>query len=159
MRKSIGRFMLAALAWTAIGAVFALPNLASAVWRRALLASLTQWWCWGLVSALIVAFDRRLPFSERQLPRRIAAHFLPSLIFTCVYVYVFAAGLALVGLQRWNVVPHTQVLLGTLRGMFLWSWLVYWLILGGWQVHQYYGRYLSSELRRERLERSFSEAR
>jgi two-component system, LytTR family, sensor kinase len=159
MRKSIGRYMLAALAWTAIGAVFALPNLASGIWRRALLGSLTQWWSWGLVSALIVAFDRRLPFSERQLPRRIAAHVLPSLIFTAIYVYVFAAGLALVGLQRWSMVAHTEVLVGTFRGMFLWSWLVYWLILGGWQVHQYYERYLSSELRRERLERSFSEAR
>jgi two-component system LytT family sensor kinase len=150
--------MLAALAWTAIGAVFALPNLAIN-WKRALLASLIQWWSWGLVSALIIAFDRRLPFSERQLPKRIAAHVLPSLVFTSAYVYVFAAGLALAGLQSWSLVAHTQVLVGTFRGMFLWSWLVYWLILGGWQVHQYYERYLSSELRRERLERSFSEAR
>ena len=111
------------------------------------------------MTPLILVFDRRLPFSERQLPRRIAAHLLPSLIFTAVYVYVLAAALALVGLGNWSAVLHAQTLLATLRGMFLWSWLVYWLILGGWQVHQYYERYLSSELRRERLERSFSEAR
>src|SRR5579863_1529752 len=97
MRNRITRFVVAALAWTAIGAVFALPNLASGQAKRALLASLTQWWSWGLVTLLILAFDRRLPFSERQLPRRIAAHLLPSLIFTSVYIYVFAAALALVG--------------------------------------------------------------
>ncbi|MGD0298692.1 MAG: histidine kinase [Bryobacteraceae bacterium] len=159
MRNRITRFVVAALAWTAIGTVFSLPYLASGNWNRALLASLTQWWSWGLVTPFILAFDRRLPFSERQLPRRIAAHVLPSLVFTSVYMYVFAAALALVGLGNWSAVLHAQTLLATLRGMFLWSWLVYWLILGGWQVHQYYERYLSSELRRERLERSFSEAR
>jgi signal transduction histidine kinase len=124
-----------------------------------LLGSLTQWWSWGLVTPLILAFDRRLPFSERRLPRRIAAHLLPSLLFTAAYVYVFAAALAVVGLGKWSAVLDAQTLLGTLRGMFLWSWLVYWLILGAWQVHEYYERYLASELRRERLERSFSEAR
>ena len=46
-----------------------------------------------------------------------------------------------------------------LRGMFLWSWLVYWLIVGAWQVYQYHERYLSSELRMARLERQFTEAR
>jgi LytS/YehU family sensor histidine kinase len=65
----------------------------------------------------------------------------------------------LVGLGKWSAVLDAQTLLATLRGMFLWSWLVYWLILGAWQVREYYERYLSSELRRERLERSFSEAR
>ncbi len=84
---------------------------------------------------------------------------LPSLLFTSAYMYVFAAARALVGLGKWSAVLDAQTLLATLRGMFLWSWLVYWLILGAWQVREYYERYLSSELRRERLERSFSEAR
>ena len=43
--------------------------------------------------------------------------------------------------------------------MFLWGWLVYWLIVGAWQAYQYYDRYLSTELRMERLERRFSESR
>ncbi len=159
MRNIITRFVVAALAWTAIGAVFALPNLASGDWKRSVLGSFTQWWSWGLMTPLILAFDRRLPFSERQLPRRMATHLLPSLLFTSVYVYVFAAVLALFGLRNWSVLLHTQIIVGALRGMFLWSWLVYWLILGAWQVRQYYERYLSSELRRERLERSFAEAR
>jgi sensor histidine kinase YesM len=43
--------------------------------------------------------------------------------------------------------------------MFLWSLLVYCLIVGAWKAHMYHGHYLSAELRMERLERSFSEAR
>jgi two-component system LytT family sensor kinase len=155
---SIRRVLLASSAWTAVGCVFALPSLAAGAGHKALLASLAQWWSWGLVAPLIIAVDRRLPFSGRQLGRRMAAHLLPSLLFTAAYAYVFAVLLALFGLQPWSALP-SKFFLNVLRGMFLWSWLVYWLILGAWQVYQYYERYLSSELRMERLERSFSEAR
>ena len=54
---------------------------------------------------------------------------------------------------------NPQTLARRLRGMFLWSWLVYWLIVGAWQAYHYYQRYLSSELRMDRLERQFTEAR
>jgi len=158
-RTWAGRLLLTALAWTAIGIVFALPGLSSGAGWRVLLGSLAQWWSWGLVASLIVAADRRLPFSDKQLPRRIAAHLLFSLPVTAAYFYVFATVLALMGLEAWSLVLSTQALRGALRGMFLWSWLVYWLIVGAWQAYQYYERYLSSELRMERLERRFSEAR
>ena len=159
-RTRTGRTVLAVVAWTAIGLVFALPGVAaSADWRRAILGSLAQWWSWGLVAPLIVAADRLLPSSDKQLPRRILLHFLISLPITAAYIYVFAAILALVGIESWRAAYHPQTLLMALRGMFLWSWLVYWLIVGAWQAYQYDERYLSSELRMERLERRFSEAR
>ncbi len=44
-------------------------------------------------------------------------------------------------------------------GWQLWCWLIYWVILGGIQAYQYYQRYMNSELRLERLEHSYSEAR
>jgi two-component system, LytTR family, sensor kinase len=44
------------------------------------------------------------------------------------------------------------------REMF-WSMVVYGLIVGVWQAYHSQRRYLSAELRMERLERSFSEAR
>ncbi len=160
MKTWTGRAVLAALAWTAIGFVFALPNLSmGGHWKRSLLGSLAQWWSWGLVTPLILAFDRRLPFSDAQLPRRIAAHLLPSFLFTAAYIYVFAAVLALVRLASWSALLHTEILRNALRGMFLWSVLVYWLIFGVSQAFQYRDRYLSSELRMERLERRFSETR
>jgi two-component system, LytTR family, sensor kinase len=157
---TVGRVLLAALAWTAVGLVFALPALgAGRAWRPSLLGSLAQWWSWGLVAPLIVAVDRILPLSEKQLTRRIVVHLAIGLPATALYIYVFAAMLALVGLEAWSAVVDRQTLLVAVRGMFLWSWLVYWLIVGAWQVYQYYGRYLSTELRMERLERRFSEAR
>jgi two-component system LytT family sensor kinase len=153
------RFLVAALIWTAIGLVFALPNLAAGGdWHRPLLASLAQWWSWGLLAPLIVTVDQWLPFSSRQLSRRVVAHLLLSPIFTAGYVYLFAAVLALLRLGTWSRLLDGQLLKNAL-GMFLWSVLVYCLIVGVWQAYLYHQRYLSGELRMERLERSVSEAR
>jgi two-component system LytT family sensor kinase len=159
MRSRPGRILVAALGWSMVGCVFALPGLSGGNWRRTLLSSLTQWWSWGLLAPLIVAVDRRLPFSTRQLPRRVLAHVVLSLVATAGYIYVFAVVRVLFGMGDWSGVLDAGLLTGALRGMFFWSWLVYWLIVGAWQAHHYSERYLSSELRMERLERQFSEAR
>jgi two-component system, LytTR family, sensor kinase len=160
MKTRPGHVALAALAWTILGCLFALPDLSAGTdWRHALLLSLTLWWSWGLVTPLILWADRQIPVSSKQLARRVLAHFLPSLLVTSVYVYLLGAVRAAFGIDEWNALPSIRILVDALRGMFLWSWLVYWLIIGGWQAFQYYQRYLLSELRMERLERQFSEAR
>jgi len=154
------RVVLAALAWTVLGCVFALPDLsAGAPWRHALLLSLTLWWSWGIVAPLIVWTDRRITVSNKQLARRILAHFLPSLLLTSVYAYLLAAMRAVFAMPESNGWPGIRPLVDALEGMFLWDWLVYWLILGAWQAYRYYDRYLAAELRLERLQKSFSEAR
>lgn len=154
---------LATLFWTALGVVFALPSIASwKDWRTTVLLSIASWWAWGLLTPLIVAADRRLPFTSRQMGWRIAVHLLFSPIFTTVYIYLAPAMMTAMGGLVWSRfirLMNLQLLTNSLRGMFLWSVLVYCLIVGVWQAHLYFQRYLSSELRMERLERSFSEAR
>ncbi len=159
-RSGIGRGALLAIFWTVIGVIFALPNIGGAESPlRVLGFSLTQWWAWGLLSPLVVAADRRLPVSDRQLARRLAAHLVLSVAFTVLYVYVAAAMRATAGIIPWTAVLTTQLITNALGGMYLWGWLVYWIILGGWLALNYYERFVASELRRERLERRFSEAR
>jgi two-component system, LytTR family, sensor kinase len=159
-RKWLHRCVLAAVVWTAIGLVFALPALtAGRNWHKSLLGSLAQWWSWGLLAPLIVAVDQRLPFSSKQLMRRVVAQLLLSPVFTAAYIYLFAAVLAAMRLEPWSQLLDGKLLMTALRGMFLWSVLVYCLIVGVWQAYLYHQRYLSGELRMERLERSFSEAR
>jgi two-component system, LytTR family, sensor kinase len=154
------RILVAAITWTAIGLVFALPSLtAGGPWQRSLLASLAQWWSWGAMAFVIVAVDKRLPFTSRQMAGRIVTHLCLSPIFTAAYIYLFAAVLALLRLNSWQQLLNSQLLLNAFRGMFLWSALVYCLIVGVWQAYLYHQRYLSGELRVERLERSFAEAR
>lgn len=155
----LGRFLLAFLVWTVIGWLFSLPALSSGNWRKVLLSYLVSWWSWGLVTPLIFWVDRTLPFSDKHLARRVLAHLPSSVLLTGFYLYVFAALQALFALGPWSALLDTRLVLNALRGMFLWSWLVYWLIFGARQIYRYYAHYLSSELRLERLERSFSEAR
>src|SRR5277367_6547943 len=160
MKSRPARVAVAALAWTILGCLFALPDLSSDTDKRhALLLSLTLWWSWGVVTPLILWVDRKIPVSRKQLARRVLAHLLPSLLVTCVYVYLLGALRAAFGIDEWSGLASIRVLVDSLRGMFLWNWLIYWLILGAWQAHHYYDHYVASELRLERLERNFSEAR
>ncbi|HEY9126710.1 MAG TPA: histidine kinase, partial [Acidobacteriaceae bacterium] len=159
MRSRWSRLLAAALLWTVLGVLFALPGYSSPQWRPMLLASLAQWWSWGLITPLIYAVDERLPVKEKQLGLRILAQLAPSLVITQVYVYLFAAMRALMGQGHWSVIAGTGLLMSALRGGMLWSWLVYWLILGARQTLRYYESYMASELRLERMERNFSEAR
>src|SRR6185312_10997212 len=92
MKTRPGRVAPAALAWTILGCVFALPDLSRGGDRRhALLLSLTFWWSWGMVTPFIIWVDRRIPVASKHLARRVLAHFLPSLLVTSVYVYVLGA--------------------------------------------------------------------
>jgi LytS/YehU family sensor histidine kinase len=62
------------------------------------------------------------------------------------------------GMGLWSKLLSKGVLTGAIEEMF-WSMLVYCLIVGVWEAYLYQQHYLSSELRMERLERNFSEAR
>src|ERR1700691_2548677 len=146
------------LLWSALGVLFALPSLSSGNWRRVLLASLAQWWSWGLLTPLIFWIDAQLPFKENQLLRRVLAHLPVSVVVTILYGYVAMSMGALFGLQPWSRMASSRFLAMLLQGL-LWSWLVYWVIFGVQQTFRYYQHYLASELRVARMERNFSEAR
>jgi LytS/YehU family sensor histidine kinase len=124
-----------------------------------LLMSMAQWWSWGLVTPLLFWVDDRLPLRERQLGLRILVQIVPSLLLTTVYLYVFAAMRALMGLSQWSALAGTRLIVSAFTGGILWSWLIYWLIFGARQTFLYYKHYVDSELRLERMERSFSQAR
>jgi two-component system LytT family sensor kinase len=158
MKNRWALWMAAILLWSTLGLLFAVPGLSSGSWRRVLLGSLVQWWSWGLVTPLIFWIDTRLPFKENQLLRRALAHLPASVFVTIVYSCVVMSMAALFGLQAWSAMASTRFLAALLPGL-LWSWLVYWVIFGVIQTLQYYEHYRAGELRLEKMERSFSQAR
>jgi signal transduction histidine kinase len=151
--------LLAAVFWTLLGLIFTLSMYAMNGWLGSMLQSLAEWWSWGLMAPLIFAFDRRLPFNARQLARRVMAHLLFSPFFTAAYIYVFAVARAVLGVNPWSSIQFSKKFAENELGWFLWSGLIYWMIVGALQAYRYYERYVASELRLERLERRFSEAR
>ena len=160
-RSAALRAILVFAGSTAMGLIFMFPLWSEGMgWKQ----DLAQWWAWGLLVPVIVAIDRRLPYTARQIGRRAAAHGVASIFVTALYVYVFhvlrivMGDMGLPGGPHWNILaPGTMLKIGA--GWFAWSCLIYWMILGGMQAYRYYERYMSSELQLERLEKSYSQAR
>jgi two-component system, LytTR family, sensor kinase len=157
MRNRWVHWIGAILMWSSLGVLFALPAYSSSNWNRALLGSLAQWWSWGLIAPLIFWIDARLPLKENQLGMRILAHSLASVPLTLLCFCVTIVAGAFLGLVKWNALARPLSFLNTFG--LLWSWLVYWLIFGAIQTFRYYEHYRASELRLERMERNFSQAR
>lgn len=146
--------VLLAAFWTAVGLFFVLSQSGNGEgWRPLLVFSFSRWWVWGLLTPLIIGFDRRLPFNSQQLGRRTLVHLLSaplwSLLFSCGFAFLSAAADDRPWLNRY----HDSV-----RGIF-WHVLIYMLIVGVVQVYLYKQRYTAAQLQMERLERNFSEAR
>jgi LytS/YehU family sensor histidine kinase len=117
------------------------------------------WWAWGLVTPLIFWIDARLPFHEKQLAMRILAHLPVSILVTLLYTYLWDAMNAVAGFSGWSTLGARGFLASVSNEGILWKWLVYWVIFGARQTFRYYKHYLDSELRLQRMQRSFSEAR
>jgi two-component system, LytTR family, sensor kinase len=159
-RSRLRLVLISLLAWTAVGVVFAVPRFASTTaWWFALRTSLADWWAWGLLVPAIVAIDRRLPIAVNSVGTRLAVHIAIGLPATLVYSYLAALLRVMMGVLAWPDAMGLGPLHEALKGEFLWSLLVYLLVVGGWQAVQYSQHYLASQLRLERLERNFSEAR
>lgn len=154
-----GRLLIAAVGWTGVAYMFALPHLFTPDFKQELQMYLAQWWAWGIATPLIIAFDRRLPFSGKQLGMRVLANLAASPIFTLLSFYIFSVIRILLGLTHWSALLPKEIFSRMMIGYQLWFWLIYWILAAALQAYRYYERYMNSELRLERLEHSYSEAR
>jgi len=158
-RVTARALLLGFIFWTVLGLIFVLPRLpGNAHWLGSILAAFAEWWSWGLLTPVIVGFDRRLLIAITGTPRRIVAHLLFGVLFTCAYAYVLGLLSALMRLAPWSDLLKPSTFTGAFQGLF-WSLLVYFLIVGIAELYQFQQSYLSAALQMERLERSFTEAR
>ena len=112
------------------------------------------------VTPLILWADRQIPrFQQATCPTSSGAFPSEPASHVCVRLSLRGDFAPRFGIAEWNGLLSISFLVDALRGMFLWNWLNYWLILGAWQAYRYYDHYLADELRLERLEKNFSEAR
>ena len=103
--------------------------------------------------------DARLPFQEKQLGMRILAHLPVSILAILLYSYLLNAMNVVVGLSGWSSLSAGGFLASVFNEGIVGKWLVYCVIFGARQTFRYYKHYLESEVRLERMERSFLEAR
>lgn len=157
-KSSFRWFFLTASFWAAIGLVFALPRFGngSSPWV-VVLRELVHWWSWGLLTPLIVAVDLRIMNTNRKIQIRSLAHLLLAPLFTVLYTYVVVIVDALLSLRPWSSVLNVFAN-DSVEGMF-WSVIIYFLIVGVHRAYLFQGRYTAAELKSERLERAFTQAR
>jgi len=163
MKRAFKWLIVSVVFWTAIAVIFALtfvlPQLGqNSNLPRVLASALAQWWSWGILVPGILALDRVLPFSEQRILPRLITHLFLGPFVIVLYGYVEAVLKALFGVGAWSRLSGTTVITEALREMF-WGMLVYCLIVGVWEAYLYHQRYVSTELKMERLQRNFSEAR
>ena len=143
---------IAAMAWTAIGTVYALPD----VLRGApLIATLINWWLWGALAPLINIMDIRLSTACKHPARLLAAHAGLSLLVPALYVAFDGTLQYQLGLNKWNPWSEPWWALD----WYVWACLVYCMILGALKAFKFYRRQLSDDLKLARLERSVLETR
>lgn len=159
IRRLVWRVLVSILFWTAIGWIFSLVDLNTGHYEYSLRVNLLEFSAWGFLAPLVLALDRRLPFSGRQLGRRVSAHLAASPLLTLVYLYIFTTMRALLAVVPWSALRTSQLFARGNLGWFLWSWLICCLIVGVVLGYRYYERYISSELHVELLEHSFAESR
>jgi signal transduction histidine kinase len=155
----VWRVLVSILVWTAIGWIFSLADVNSGHYEYSLRMSLLEFSAWGFLAPFVLALDRRLPFSGKQLGRRVGAHLAASALLTLVYLYIFTMMRALLAVVPWSALRASQLFALRNLGWFLWSWLICSLIVGVVLGYRYYERYISSELHVELLENSFAESR
>jgi two-component system, LytTR family, sensor kinase len=149
------RASIAAIAWTGIGGVFALPFILRGGGYSALFSIVINWWLWGAMVPLIASLDDRLSAAYGRSAKLLMAHAVTALAAAILYVAAAATIEYQLGLLPWN--PWTEPI--SLIDWFYWALLVYCLILGTLKGLKYYKRTLSNELQLERLERGYLEAR
>jgi len=142
------------MAWTAIGGVFALPDILRGGGYNALFSIVINWWLWGALTPLIKRLDDRLSRAFKRPVPLLAAHAVCGLALTALYVAAAAALEDRLGLLSWD--PWTELI--GLLDWFYWALLVYCIILGALTGLKYYRRALVDELQIERLQRGFLEA-
>lgn len=155
LRKATAAF----LGFTALAFLFALPTLQqpAAFWLN-LRSGLANWWTWGLVSLLLLRLDRRLPVPEPNIGLRLLCHLPLSFLFSIIVLLLRTALAVALGWTPSSRLTPPELLSAILQPMFLWTWIIYWLILAAILAARYHQRFLLSELRAERLERLSTQA-
>ncbi len=155
IRVWIIRIVLLLVVFSGVALVCGTPMLLRGASLKSLLPEFFNFWLWALLTPFAILFDERLPFSDKQMSRRMAAHALFGIFLTVFYVVVASTAAYYIGFNDWNL--WTRPL--NVFEWLVWDWTVYAWILGALLARRYYKRYLRGELRMERLERQFMQAR
>jgi len=109
---------------------------------------------WGLLVPFLLAADRRLPLSDKQLPLRVIAHMVMSVPFVSIHVAIQVVAEYQFNDAFWNPfrIP------GNTYYYFLGGMIHYFAVSGAIIAYRYYSRYQTTQLNLLQVQKRFLEA-
>jgi two-component sensor histidine kinase len=149
------RAVLIFAAWTAVGLIQSLPEIAQGAEWPHVLGKVIDAWAWALLTPVILLVDRKLASKEQGIVRLTLWLLLLSVPFSFIHTYL--AGILLYPIPQiwWGPIRNQQFVVFFLEG----SWQTYCAVVAILQAFNYYNRFLASRLNLERTEKTLIEAR
>jgi two-component system, LytTR family, sensor kinase len=146
---------LVLLAWTAVGVVQFIPVLIAGFNGFNLIDKVLDAWAWAVLTPLILLVDRKLSSTEQSLARLAILWFFVAIPFSIGHAYL--SGLLSYPIKEisWSPVRNKTYLVFYVLG----SWQTFFAIVGVLLAARYYNRFLTSDLKLERVEKTLIEAR
>ena len=154
MKRWATRIAIAILAWSAIGALLALPYILIEGGFDQFSRIMIEWCLWGVLVPLMNVADKRLSTAGNRVMRFLGHVALGLSLMTLHFGMAMTLEFRL-GINDFN--PWTNPV--EVLDRFLRRCLVYCLILGALQAFKYYRRHHVDEIELERLEQRFLETR
>jgi two-component sensor histidine kinase len=154
-RTSLQRAALVLLAWTAVGVVQFIPVLIAGFDVFNLIDKILDAWGWALLTPAILLVDRKLSSTERGVARLAILWFLVAIPFSIGHAYL--SGVISYPIKQivWSPLRNKSYLVFYVLG----SWQTFFAIVGVLLASRYYNRFLTSDLKLERVEKTLIEAR
>jgi two-component sensor histidine kinase len=151
----IQRAALILLAWTAVGIVQFVPVFIAGFDIFNLIDKVLDAWAWALLTPAILLVDRKLSSTQQSVVRLAILWFVVAIPFSIGHAYL--SGLITYPIKEitWSPVRNKSYLVFYVLG----SWQTFFAIVGVLLASRYYHRFLRSDLKLERVEKTLIEAR
>lgn len=151
----IQRAVLILLVWTAVGALQAIPQLFTGFQIAILVDKIIDAWAWALLTPAILLIHRKLSSAERSVVQLVLLLLIVSIPVCIIHTYLSGLLLYPVKMVPWSPLRNREYAVY----YFLGSWQTFSAVVGFLQASRYYNRFLTSDLKLERVEKTLIEAR
>ena len=149
------RAALVLLAWTAVGIVQFIPVMIAGFDVFNLIDKVLDAWGWALLTPAILLVDRKLSSTELSVARLAVLWFLVAIPFSIGHAYLSGVLSYPIKEINWSPLRNKSFLVFYVLG----SWQTFFAIVGVLLASRYYNRFLTSDLKLERVEKTLIEAR
>jgi len=151
----VQRAALVVLAWTAVGIVQFIPVLLAGFHSANLMDKVLDAWAWALLTPAILLVNRKSSSRDTSIISLGLLWFIAAIPFSITHAYLTGLISYPIKAITWSPLRDKSYLVFYVLG----SWQTFFAIVGVLLASRYYNRFLTSDLKLERVEKTLIEAR